>query len=129
MQESLGQLPTEGIDVICQHLQPFQNPSLQCSRDLAPGLWRELLFDQGLLPWLWDLDSSLLQSRKSDILPFYDVENAWDWELLVRQLAQTDVFESGKLMEHAPLALRNRRRIWRLVDEARVDNSEKIYQW
>jgi hypothetical protein len=55
-------------------------------------------------------------------------KNAWDWELLVRQLTETDIFEPGKLMDHALLGLRNRRRIWRLVDEAKVDNSLQTYQ-
>jgi hypothetical protein len=52
LKEPLGSLPTEGINLICQHLQPFQDPSLQCSRDLAPVLWRELLFNRDFLPLL-----------------------------------------------------------------------------
>ncbi len=47
------------------------------------------------------------------------MNDGWDWELLVRQLAQVEAFEEGNLMPSMPLGLRNRRRIWRLVDEAR----------
>jgi hypothetical protein len=79
-----------------------------------------VLFDRKTLPWLWDLDRAILLTRQW--WTTYDDESAWDWELLVRQLAQVEVFEKGNLMASAPLGLRNRRRIWRLVDEARLDD-------
>lgn len=47
-------------------------------------------------------------------------DNGFDWELLVRQLAQLDVFEPGTAMPHP--GLRNRRRIWRILEEMRIDD-------
>lgn len=58
-----------------------------------------------------------------------DDENLWDWELLVRQLAQLDAFEPGGVMESAPWALRNRRRIWRLLDDARREDADTFKIW
>jgi hypothetical protein len=78
------------------------------------------------LPWLWDLDPGILNSRRSDGDPPFDVDGAWDWEFLVRQLAQVEVFEDGNMMANVQLGLRNRRRIWRLVDEARMGDSAAV---
>lgn len=130
----VSQLPVELQDMIYDQLHPFVNPSLECTRQISADIWRSLLFDGRLFPWLWDLDPSMLQgpshtyadegngSYNNQNLPSYGASNFWDWERLVRELAQVEVFESGNLMEHAPLGLRNRRRIWRLLDEARVDD-------
>lgn len=41
--------------------------------------------------------------------------------MLARQVAQAETFEEGSLMDRLPLGLRNRRRIWRLLDEAQID--------
>jgi hypothetical protein len=112
-------LPTEIIDQIGAQLQPFESPSLVPTQTLPPSAWRELLFSRKILPWLWDLDSSVLESRRSDSASSY-TEGEWDWELLVRQLAQVDVFNDENIIANVQLRLRNRRRIWRLVDEARM---------
>jgi hypothetical protein len=81
-----------------------------------------MLFSRQILPWLWDLDIFALKSHPlapdTGDIPIYEAEDFWDWELLVRTLAQVEVFEPGSLLEHAPLRLRNRRRIWRLLEEA-----------
>ena len=61
-----------------------------------------------MTPWLWDVDLWTA---------FQGVVAAWDWERLVRMLAQADAFEPGGCMQGAPLALRNRRRIWRMLME------------
>jgi hypothetical protein len=89
-----------------------------------------LLFNWQILPWLWDLDISALQScpvtsNAADV-PTFEAEEVWDWERLVRTLAQVEVFEPGHPLEHAPLRLRNRRRIWRLLEEA---EDEDIEEW
>jgi hypothetical protein len=89
-----------------------------------------MLFNRQILPWLWDLDISALQSypmtpEASDV-PTYEAEDVWDWERLVRTLAQVEVFEPGNPLQHAPLRLRNRRRIWRLLEEA---EDEDIKKW
>ena len=80
-------------------------------------------------PWFFGSGiSNLMFFRLEDprvLLPMM-VDDAWDWERLVRQLAQTEIFESGNLTESAPLGLRNRRQIWRLVGEARRLDSESV---
>ncbi|KAG2003841.1 hypothetical protein GB937_009333 [Aspergillus fischeri] len=118
----LEALPTELQDMVFKNLHPFINPPQTCTRSLPSRLWRDLLFYRQILPWLWDLDISALQSCPvtSDAVdvPTFEAEEVWDWERLVRTLAQVEVFEPGQPLEHAPLRLRNRRRIWRLLGEA-----------
>jgi hypothetical protein len=48
------------------------------------------------------------------------------WELLVRTLAQVRVFEPGNPLQHAPFRLRNRRRIWRLLEEDKDEDIERL---
>ncbi|KAF4220394.1 hypothetical protein CNMCM8980_009670 [Aspergillus fumigatiaffinis] len=126
----LEALPTELQDIIYKNLHPFINPEQTCTRCLPSRLWRDLLFNRQILPWLWDLDISALQScpvtsDAADVATF-EAEEVWDWERLVRTLAQVEVFEPGHPLEHAPLRLRNRRRIWRLLEEA---EDEDIEEW
>lgn len=89
-----------------------------------------------MFPWLWDLDSEIINEysyrnradqteKKEKSSPSFSAENFWDWELLVRQLAQANAFEPGKPMERAPLGLRNRRRIWRLLEDARYGDAQE----
>lgn len=66
-------MPAEIISLILHHLQPFTNPSLECSRLLPPATWRSALFIGGLFPWLWDLDERVLENLYGD-------ENVWDLE-------------------------------------------------
>ncbi|KAH2160066.1 hypothetical protein KXW33_005286 [Aspergillus fumigatus] len=113
----------EGLHMVFKNLHPLINPPQTCTRSLPARLWRDLLFYGLILPWLWDLDVSALQScpATSDAVdvPTFEAEEVWDGERLVRTLAQVDVFEPGQPLEHAPLRLRNRRRIWRLLEEAK----------
>ncbi|KAH1577985.1 hypothetical protein KXW39_008236 [Aspergillus fumigatus] len=112
----------EGLHMVFKNLHPLINPPQTCTRSLPARLWRDLLFYGLVLPWLWDLDVSALQScpATSDAVdvPTFEAEEVWDGERLVRTLAQVDVFEPGQPLEHAPLRLRNRRQIWRLLEEA-----------
>jgi hypothetical protein len=117
-------LPAEIEDEILKQLHPFINPSL--ARILPPSTWRRFLFSGTLLPWLWDLNPSILTSQQSNNNPPFNADGAWDWELLVRQLAQVEVFEDGNIMADVQLGLRNRRRIWRLVDDARMGDSAAV---
>ena len=48
----------------------------------------------------------------------------WNWELLVRQLAQITLYEPGQVLKDLPLGLRNRRRIWRLVGDIMATDAE-----
>ncbi|EGE09242.1 hypothetical protein TEQG_08192 [Trichophyton equinum CBS 127.97] len=115
----MKKLPTEIIEHICLHLHPFAGPGAACTYKLSPNIWRDLLFRQQLLPWLWDLDPAILESQPlqhSNGQPSYSKDDFWDWEQLVRKLAQVEAFEPGNSLENAPLRLRNRKRIWRLLE-------------
>lgn len=103
-------LPPEIVNNIIQ-LVPFLEPPPQEGAQHLPQIyWRQIFVDGRLLPFLWDFElCQALQSKGDDI--------RWNYELLVRQLAQVEYFESG---ENVPLGLRNRRRIWRLVEEMYV---------
>lgn len=56
----------------------------------APIVWKRLSLQNDLLSWLWDLDSSLLKVQMTNLSNnSYDDNIAWDWEQLLRELAQT----------------------------------------
>jgi len=122
-QESPDSIPTPAIlnEIIAQY-SPLENPALNPQRTTSPSTWREMLFSRRVLPWLWDLDSTFLKAQPLGKEKAYHANGVWDWELLVRQLAQVDIFSDGKLMANIQLGLRNRRRIWRLVDVARMSD-------
>ena len=90
------------------------------------GGWRELL-SQGRLPWLWDLDPDAI-ARKETLKP---PNQEWDWELLVRQLAQVNILEPRAILKHLPMGLRNRRRIWRIIEDILSEEVDKYFhtQW
>lgn len=121
----LSKFPTEIIEKIYDHLHPFVDPPLACTRTVPPEIWRYMLFHRRLLPWLWDLDpTTTFPHEGSDPLPDEN-GSLWDWEQLVRTLAQVKVFEPGNPMSKAPLKLRNRRRIWRILEKADFHDFEK----
>lgn len=130
---SFNALPADIRNQILEELSPFENPSLECSRILTSYDWLHALFDEHepIIPWLWDLD------KDGDIIPrvwdramiecFQKGEKferpelvEWDWEKLVRQLAQTTVMCLGGVMDDAPLGIRNRRRIWMMLNEMEI---------
>lgn len=53
-------------------------------------------------------------------------EKGWDWELLVRELSQTTIFEEGGLLHHASPELWNRHRIWTLLNKARLAHLQYV---
>ena len=128
----LNRFPQEIIDMILRYLLPWHELPLPCKRLLAPIHWRRLLLKDGIFPWLWDIDHRVTADHGFDVRDedltvseYMDVhwaDNGWDWELLVRELAQSNVFEPGSTMQYAPSGLRNRRRIWRVLEEMRVDD-------
>jgi hypothetical protein len=75
---------------------------------MAQDLWAQGLSKGCLLPVLWDFDIFLYQPLSME----------WNYELLARELAQEGFLdmavESGKKV---PIGLRNRCRIWKLVEE------------
>lgn len=46
----------------------------------------------------------------------------WNWELLARQLSQIVIHDPYDKTLDLPLGLRNRRRIWRILEEGRIDD-------
>ena len=78
-----------------------------------PFIWREALFARKLLPWLPPLDSATIIAKDLDCPP----HSQWNWELLVRQLAQSRIREPGNGLHGLAPGLRNRRRIWQLVED------------
>lgn len=72
----------------------------------------EALINGQMFPWLWDLDINMVRKKQHD--------GHWNWELLVRQLSLKKIHEPDDRSIKLPLQLRNRRRIWRLFEEARV---------
>lgn len=110
---SLPSLPPEIIHSIIEQLNPFSDPPLACHFLILPSHWRQALLDGTLLPWLSDLDPRIVMRKQAEL----QEGDEWNWELLVRQLAQGNLYEPRKVLEDLPLGLRNRRRIWRLVGD------------
>lgn len=79
--------------------------------------WCDILLEGKALPWLWDLDSRAVDKKRR--------EGNWNWELLVRQLSKLTIYEPTGTTLNLPLGLRNRRRIWRNLEEARFDDIAK----
>ncbi|XXG93756.1 hypothetical protein Hte_000005 [Hypoxylon texense] len=76
--------------------------------------WYGALVNKKLFPWLWDLDMEAVHEKYRC--------GSWDWELIVRQLSQLEIHEPGDGTLSLPVGLRNRRRIWRLLEDARLDD-------
>ena len=106
MRSLIRRLPAELQDLIFKEFHPWRNPPLACTRLVDPINWRALFKD--LLPWLWDLDLNEVPKRPASIS-----SQEWDWELLIRQLAQSGAFDRFP-------RLRNRQRIWHLLEDMRV---------
>ncbi|KAI8955567.1 hypothetical protein F4801DRAFT_271930 [Xylaria longipes] len=136
--DRIQDMPQEIFDQITGALEPFEEnrgPPLQPTRVLPPNWWKRRLLSGKLIPWLWDLDENdvfryraknFYEHNHNDAVQdqkrgeyIFD-ENMWDWELLCRQLAQFNVMERGGLLEGESKQLWNRRRIWKLLDAARL---------
>ena len=83
--------------------------------------------------------SALSISQSGDAIPFSKGDDefassaptsqppatpSWDYERLVRQLAQTEIHEWDGVISGIPVGLRNRRRIWRLIEDIFVEAAE-----
>lgn len=123
-------LPQELQDSISQHdTWPMaDNCTLEPTRYADPESWMLGLASGKAIPWLEDLDQGICAAKHRE-KP--DGGGEWDWELLVRRLAQTNVFERGQPMHSAPKGLRNRRRIWRCcveMESDKVDHEKKTVE-
>jgi hypothetical protein len=118
-------LPPELLDMIETQLSSsFVDPSPEPNGILPGSWWREALINKKLLPWLWDLNVEMIRKKDSKAPrnwfggPGTWVE--WDWESLVRKLAQTEFYRDigiHAVGEGAVLALKNRRRIFLIMDD------------
>lgn len=107
-------------------LPSMEGLSLSCTLNGHPSAWRDALA-QSYLPWLWDLEPDTIAHKEASKPP----EQEWNWELLVRQLAQVNIHEPGAVLEGLPMGLRNRRRIWRIVKDILSSKVDDYYtsQW
>ena len=100
--------------------------SVECRFEYHPSVWRQAL-STGYLPWLWDLEPPAVSDKEAS--KPHDQE--WNWELLIRQLAQVNLHEPKAVLVDLPMGLRNRRRIWRIVEDMLSAEPDKYYdtQW
>ncbi|KAI1827516.1 hypothetical protein F4861DRAFT_492987 [Xylaria intraflava] len=136
--DRLHSVPQEVFDRILGALEPFDSgepPPLEPTRVLPGIWWKKKLFSGRLIPWLWDLNEDDLtryridtfysddpdgaQNDKRDGAYIFD-ENMWDWEQLCRQLVQPDFLEANNFWGDMLQQIWNRRRIWKLLDAARL---------
>lgn len=106
-------------------MSPLSRLPLQCSRLLSSEHWRTLLLRGDFVPYLWDIESN----------QFSDFSSAeWDYERLVRQLSQPGFWEwlSNATAPSDPdhtrglLQLRNRRRIWRVLEDMEMETPHPV---
>ncbi|VUC34393.1 unnamed protein product [Clonostachys rosea] len=74
--------------------------------------WFNKLIAKEDIPWIWDLDEDQVRKKQRT--------GAWDWELLIKKLSRPDIYRPEDETLRLPLGLRNRRRIWRCIEEARL---------
>lgn len=133
----LAHLPQEITDLIWQHLCPLSGPPLACTRLISPEQWLYALQNIDVLPWLWNIDTNMLEENKQA----QSLDKCWDWESVIRRLAARDTYrledkwdgradgntriKVTRSIEGLPPGLRNRRRIWNLaidmLDELTID--------
>ncbi|ERF75793.1 hypothetical protein EPUS_01623 [Endocarpon pusillum Z07020] len=120
-----ARLPQELLNMIESYASSsFSNADPEPSRILPQSWWREALINKKMLPWLWDLDVDMIRTKDSKPPKNWFGASGtwveWDWELLVRKLAQTDFYKDIGIHtagEGPALALKNRRRIFLIMDD------------
>jgi hypothetical protein len=128
--DSFLSLPQELRDRVVWFMGSFEGLSTQCTGLLPQQTWLQILLSGRYLPFLWDLDIPAIE-RFCDALSSSDLEV--NWELLVRKLSKGvwanwkhhDTLEADLQLFCYPFmdipdGLRNRRRIWQLVEEMYV---------
>lgn len=111
------QLPQEMQDHILSSVFSEPEFSSQCTKLVPQSVWMDMLLNDRIIPFLWDLDREALERK---IAEGQKMGVEWDFELLVRQLCQTAFNESSSCLAGMPAGLRNRRRIWKLLGEMYV---------
>ncbi|THV66138.1 hypothetical protein D6D29_10434, partial [Aureobasidium pullulans] len=105
---------------ILSNLQPIKQPlNNELQSDMqSQDLWCDALAQTDRLPWLWDLNVEMIRSRQR--------MGQWDWKELVTKLRRSDIHRPVDVSLQLPLSLRNRRRIWRILEVARVNDVADI---
>ncbi|KAI1099466.1 hypothetical protein F4804DRAFT_83641 [Jackrogersella minutella] len=114
-------LPPELRDHISSFLSSRNGMPSLCNGLLPQWVWREVLLRGDCLPFLRDLDVAAVGDFcRQWNLDHEDQEP--NWELLVRRLSQEawSVWDAESSSLKVPNGLRNRRRIWQLVEEMYV---------
>ncbi|CAG9982212.1 unnamed protein product [Clonostachys byssicola] len=120
----------------CVEADPIEVPQLtECILDnlelYVPGIRSEAtstdledqdrgynkLINKKELPWLWDLDEDVVRKKQRT--------GDWNWELLVDKLSGTDIYRPEDETLRLPLGLRNRRRIWKCIEDARLGDIQR----
>ncbi|KAI1456221.1 hypothetical protein F4805DRAFT_232054 [Annulohypoxylon moriforme] len=120
-QKKILSLPPELQDHVCSFLVSRNGMPGICNGLLPQWVWREVLLRGECLPFLPNLDIAVVR----------DFCSRWrrdhgglepNWELLVRKLSQEAwcVWDAESSSLKVPNGLRNRRRIWQLVEEMYV---------
>ncbi|KAI1102943.1 hypothetical protein F4804DRAFT_311601 [Jackrogersella minutella] len=148
-QAHIATLPEDVFQIILSHLRPYYRDLPRKATNMIPqSFWKNelMMADNGLLPWLWDMEPDKVNSKANEPCPEGE-DFEWNWELLFRQLSRgvdggirpdvpdhIDVYKSSytpkEFDEHlwtytgydddlrnVPRGLHNRRRIWQLLEE------------
>ncbi|KAI5863730.1 hypothetical protein GGS23DRAFT_604744 [Durotheca rogersii] len=120
-QQRFAALPAELRDHICSFLAARGGLPAACNGLLPQWAWREVLLRGECLPFLRDLDAG----AAARFCARWEAEGPRpepNWELLVRKLGQENwrTWDAEASSLGVPGGLRNRRRVWKLVEEMYV---------
>ncbi|KAB2572189.1 hypothetical protein DBV05_g9170 [Lasiodiplodia theobromae] len=110
-------LPQEMQDHILSFVFTEQHFPPDCTYLIPQGAWMNLLLQGQVVPYLWDLDRDEVEKKVAEGRE-RGVE--WDFELLVRRLCQARSMADGAPLASMPAGLRNRQRVWKLVQDMYV---------
>ncbi|THZ89287.1 hypothetical protein D6C84_00199 [Aureobasidium pullulans] len=107
-------------DSILKNLHPVEQHEDDSARshDQSQDQWCDALVQSAGLPWLYDLNTAIIRSKQRS--------GQWDWKALVVKLRNPGIHLPGDPSLQLPPSLRNRRRIWRILELARVNDIAKI---
>ncbi|KKY22113.1 hypothetical protein UCDDS831_g03950 [Diplodia seriata] len=107
-------LPQEMKDHILSFVFAEQHFPPDCTRLIPQTAWMDLLMQGQIVPYLWDLRRDEVEKKVAE---GRDRGIEWDFELLVRRLCQSQSMADGAPLSSMPCGLRNRQRIWKLVED------------
>ncbi|OJD31758.1 factor for adipocyte protein [Diplodia corticola] len=110
-------LPQELKDHVLSFVFTEHHFPPDCTRLMPQTAWMDLLMQAQLVPYLWDLRRDEVEKKVAEGRA-RGVE--WDFELLVRRLCQSRSAANGASLSSMPDGLRNRQRIWELVEAMHI---------